>query len=87
MFVVSGSPVGTCSSTSPCGAITVMPPFTSVATQMFPAPSTASESKSWKPGSPQRSWPPPGPNPIAVVSSPGPTTSQLHTRPVNVSAT
>src|SRR5206468_3657543 len=61
MLVVSGSPVGTCSSTSPPGEITVMAPVTSVATQTLPAPSTASESKSWKPGSPARSVPPPGP--------------------------
>jgi hypothetical protein len=46
MLVVSGSPVGTCASTSPSGEITVMPPLTSVATHTFPAPSTASESSS-----------------------------------------
>src|SRR5438309_1843202 len=45
-LVVSGSPVGTCSITSPAGEITVMAPVTSVATQTLPAPSTASESKS-----------------------------------------
>src|SRR5262249_54038629 len=45
MLVVSGSPVATCSSTSPNVDSTVMPPFTSVATQTLPSASTASESK------------------------------------------
>ena len=46
MLVVSGSPVATCSSTSPNVDSTVMPPFTSVATQTLPSASMASESKS-----------------------------------------
>src|SRR5262249_11816418 len=79
-LVVSGSPVDTCSSTSPLGAITVIAPVTSVATHTFPSPSTASESKSWNPGRPQRSEAPAGPNPIEAATSPGRTTSQLHTR-------
>src|SRR3989449_946672 len=86
-LVVSGSPVGTCSITSPPGAITVMAPVTSVATQTLPAPSTASESKSWKPGSPARSVPPAGPKPGPATTSPGPASSQDQTRPVHVSAT
>src|SRR5205809_4863388 len=87
MLVVSGSPVGTCSITSPPGEITVMAPVTRVATQTLPAPSTASESKSWKPGSPARSVPPAGPKPAPATTSPGPASSQDQTRPVQVSAT
>ena len=47
MFVVMRSSVATKSTTSPAGEITVIPPFTRVATQMLPAASTASESNSW----------------------------------------
>src|SRR3989475_1271113 len=86
MLVVSGSPVGTCSITSPAGEITVMAPVTSVATQTLPAPSTASESKSWKPGSPARSVPPAGAKPGPAATSPRPASSHDQTRPVHVAA-
>src|SRR5439155_11925119 len=52
MFVVSGSDIGTCSTFAPSGETTVIAPFASVATQTFPAESTASESNSWNPGRP-----------------------------------
>ena len=47
MFVVSGSPVGMNSTDPPSGEMTVIPPLISVATQTFPALSTAIESRSW----------------------------------------
>src|SRR3954469_21446061 len=47
MLVVTRSPVGTCSTNVPSGAITEMQPDTSVATQMLPPASTASESNIW----------------------------------------
>ena len=47
MLVVTGSPVGTCSTRRPSGAITEMQPVTSVATQTLPDASTASESNIW----------------------------------------
>src|SRR3954465_8405824 len=44
MLVVTRSPVGTCSTMAPSGAITEMQPEISVATQTLPDASTASES-------------------------------------------
>ncbi len=46
IFVVRGSPVGMNSTDAPSGEMTVIPPLISVATQTFPALSTASESRS-----------------------------------------
>src|SRR4030095_4075936 len=47
MLVVTRSPVGTCSTIAPSGAITEMQPEISVATQTLPFASTASESNIW----------------------------------------
>src|SRR3954468_10016158 len=47
MLVVTRSPVGTCSTRVPSGAITEMQPETRVATQTLPFASTASESNIW----------------------------------------
>ena len=45
ILVVIGSGIGWCSMCRPSGEITVMPPLTSVATQMRPSACTASELK------------------------------------------
>ena len=76
--------VGMKSSSSPLGEITVTPPFTSVATHTLPSPSTASESRSWKPGKPYRHTD--TSTMLTSATSPGAVMSRCMIRPVHVSA-
>ena len=86
MFVVRKSPVSTCSMTLPAGEITVMPADSAiVATQTLPAPSTASESSSDRPGSPHSNTAPKSSG-ATGATSPGFTMRRWNTRPVCVSA-
>jgi hypothetical protein len=58
MFVVTESGMATCRTGQPSGAITLMQPVFRVATQIFPAASTARLSKRWNPPRPVTSRPP-----------------------------
>jgi hypothetical protein len=87
MLVAIGSGSGTWRSTVPSGAITVMQPVISVATQMLPRASTAMLSKRWYPGRPQTRRPPCGDGNGWRFGRPGPSRSKAQSRPVSVSET
>ena len=78
------SPVGMWLIDAPSGEMIVIPPLTSVPTQMLPSPSTHSESSNWYPGSPARHTL--GSSGAAGANSPGAAIVRLNTRPVKVSA-
>jgi hypothetical protein len=88
MFVQRMSSVWTNSTSSPLSpSTTLIPPFTSVARHTLPSPSTASESKPWRPPGEYRSVPPCGKTPGTSSISPGAVTFHHQQLLVKVSAT